>query len=36
MLRHCLYHPGVHVVEIPVDYSINARLLSRELECPEK
>ena len=36
VLRHCLYHPGVHVVEIPVDYGINARLLSRELDCPEK
>jgi acetolactate synthase-1/2/3 large subunit len=33
-LRHCLETAGVHVVEVPVDYSGNAKLLDNELVCP--
>ena len=32
--RHCLETAGVHVVEVPVDYSGNAKLLDNELVCP--
>ncbi|MBF0282943.1 MAG: acetolactate synthase large subunit [Magnetococcales bacterium] len=31
MLRHCLNQPGVHLIEVPVDYSENRRVLSDEL-----
>jgi acetolactate synthase-1/2/3 large subunit len=33
-LSHCLETAGVHVVEVPVDYSGNAKLLDNELVCP--
>ena len=36
ILRDCLNSPGVHIVEIPVDYSINPRLLSTEKKCPDE
>ncbi len=31
LLTRCLESPGVHVVEVPVDYSENDRVLTREL-----
>ena len=34
MLEHCLNTSGVHIVEVPVDYSGNGRLLDGELVCP--
>ena len=33
-LQHCLETTGVHVVEVPVDYSGNGKLLDNELVCP--
>ena len=33
-LRSCLEGPGVHLVVVPVDYSVNQRLLEDELICP--
>jgi len=33
-LRSCLETPGVHLVEVPVDYSGNGKLLDNELVCP--
>ena len=32
-LRSCLETPGVHLVEVPVDYSGNGKLLDNELVC---
>ncbi len=34
MLRKCLETSGVHLIEIPVDYSGNGKLLDNELVCP--
>ena len=34
MLRKCLETAGVHLVEVPVDYSGNGKLLDNELVCP--
>jgi acetolactate synthase I/II/III large subunit len=31
ILQHCLNTPAVHVVDIPIDYSVNSRVLTREL-----
>jgi acetolactate synthase-1/2/3 large subunit len=31
LLRHCLATGGVHLIDVPVDYSVNERLLSTEL-----
>ena len=31
LLRSCLDTPGVHVVEVPIDYADNDRILNREL-----
>ena len=30
-LEHCHNTPGVHVIEVPVDYSDNDHILNREL-----
>lgn len=32
LLSHCLEAPGVHVIDCPVDYSENDRILNRELK----
>ncbi|HYD38532.1 MAG TPA: acetolactate synthase large subunit [Allosphingosinicella sp.] len=32
LLRHCLGTPGVHLVDCPVDYSQNDRILNREIK----
>ena len=34
-LRNCLDTAGVHVVEVPVDYSGNHKLLDKVLVCPQ-
>ena len=34
-LKSCLDTKGVHLVEVPVDYSGNKDLLEKELVCPE-
>ncbi len=34
-LRACLDQPGVHLVEVPMDYAGNNKLLDRGLICPE-
>lgn len=31
LLQECLHKPGVHVIEVPVDYSENVRVLVKEL-----
>ena len=31
LLEHCLASPGIHVLDIPVDYSENERILNQEL-----
>ena len=33
-LRTCLDARGVHLIEVPVDYSVNQDLLEKELVCP--
>jgi acetolactate synthase-1/2/3 large subunit len=30
-LTECVNSPGVHLIDVPVDYSENARVLTREL-----
>lgn len=32
MLEHCLNSPGVHLIEVPIDYSDNDRILNREIK----
>lgn len=32
LLEHCLESPGVHLVEVPIDYSDNDRILNREIK----
>ena len=32
MLNSCFASPGVHVISVPIDYSDNDRVLSRELK----
>jgi len=32
LLEKCLDSPGVHLVEVPVDYSHNDRILNREIK----
>ena len=32
LLRHCLDTPGVHLIDCPVDYSDNDRILNREIK----
>ena len=32
MLQKCHSEPGVHVVEVPVDYSENDRILNHEIK----
>ena len=32
MLNRCFVNPGVHVIAVPIDYSDNDRILSRELK----
>jgi len=34
-LEECLDSPGVHLIDIPVDYSGNQSLLDKELVCPK-
>ena len=34
ILDSCLAAPGVHLVEMPMDYSGNQKLLNDELVCP--
>jgi acetolactate synthase-1/2/3 large subunit len=31
LLDHCIANPGVHVIDCPVDYSENDRILNSEL-----
>jgi acetolactate synthase-1/2/3 large subunit len=31
MLQHCLDTPGVHLIDVPIDYSDNDRILNREI-----
>ena len=31
VLEHCINTPGVHVVDVPIDYSENSKVLTREL-----
>ncbi len=31
MLSHCLNTPGVHVIEVPIDYTENSRVFTQEL-----
>ncbi len=30
-LKHCISSPGVHVIDVPIDYSENSKVLTREL-----
>src|SRR5690606_15476805 len=32
LLRHTLETPGVHLIEVPIDYSDNDRILNREIK----
>jgi acetolactate synthase-1/2/3 large subunit len=32
LLRHCLDRPGVHLIDCPVDYSQNDRILNHEIK----
>ena len=32
LLEHCFAIPGVHLIEIPVDYSDNDRILNYEIK----
>jgi acetolactate synthase-1/2/3 large subunit len=32
LLQNCLEKPGVHLVDCPVDYSDNDRILNREIK----
>jgi acetolactate synthase-1/2/3 large subunit len=32
LLRHCLDTPGVHLIDVPIDYSDNDRVLNREIK----
>ncbi|CAB3747910.1 acetolactate synthase [Burkholderia sp. MSh2] len=32
LLRECLSSPGVHVIDVPIDYSDNERVLNREIK----
>lgn len=32
LLTHCFDTPGVHLVEVPIDYSDNDRILNKELK----
>ena len=34
-MRECLAAPGVHLIEVPVNYAVNQDLLEKELACPE-
>jgi len=36
MLGQCLDSPGVHLVEVPVDYSNNDRILNHEIKAKSK
>jgi len=31
LLQHCLDTPGVHLIDVPIDYSDNDRVLNREI-----
>ena len=31
LLRHCLDTPGVHLIDLPIDYSDNDRVLNHEI-----
>jgi acetolactate synthase-1/2/3 large subunit len=31
-LQHCLDTPGVHLIDVPIDYSDNDRILNREIK----
>jgi len=31
-MAHCLRAPGVHLIDVPVDYSDNDRILNREIK----
>tara|TARA_R100001015_G_C4552083_1_gene113732 strand:- start:443 stop:778 length:336 start_codon:yes stop_codon:yes gene_type:complete len=31
-IEHCLSNPGVHLIELPVDYSLNHEILNVELK----
>ena len=33
-MRECLAAPGVHLIEVPVNYAVNQDLLEKELVCP--
>jgi acetolactate synthase-1/2/3 large subunit len=32
LLRECFATPGVHVIDVPIDYSDNERVLNREIK----
>ncbi|MCA3870241.1 MAG: acetolactate synthase large subunit, partial [Burkholderia sp.] len=32
LLRECFSSPGVHVIDVPIDYSDNERVLNREIK----
>lgn len=32
LLRECFATPGVHVIDLPIDYSDNERVLNREIK----
>lgn len=32
LLKHCLDTPGVHLIDLPIDYSDNHRVLNREIQ----
>jgi acetolactate synthase-1/2/3 large subunit len=32
MLAKCLDTPGVHLIDVPIDYSDNDRILNREIK----
>ena len=32
MLQKCLDTPGVHLIDVPIDYSDNDRILNREIK----
>jgi len=32
VLQHCLDTPGVHLIDVPIDYSDNDRILNREIK----
>ena len=36
LLKHCLDTPGVHLIDCPVDYSDNDRILNKEIKRAER